>query len=813
MAFSANAQIVNIPDANFKARLLAASPSQSIAYDASFTRIEIDINNDNEIQVSEAATVCYLYVSSSSIINLTGLESFVNLKNFSCNYNQIASFNLSGLMYLEKIYLSNNVITSFNLSNLPILNLIDCGYNNLTTLALSSLPSLKELTCNYNASLSNLNLTNLPVLETLNCDYDNLSTLNVNNLTNLKTLNFSNNHISSINLNGLTNLQQLDCNQNQLISLNLSGLNNISGISCASNQLTALDITNLTNLHGLNCGGNQITALDFTNATALTYLVCSYNQLQTLDVSNSPNLSTCLCRSNNITSLYLKNGYNYTLADNDYLNTYGFPQNPIAYVCADENKIPSLITYFNSPTIEINTYCSFIPGGTFYSVQGTGQYDLTNNGCDSSDMTIAGINLILTDASNLTVGAFSNTSGNYAIPMQAGMYSVIASFENPTYFNVSPSSVNVNFPTTVSPCVQNFCITANGSHNDLEVVLFPVSAARPGFDASYKISYKNKGTTTQNGVVNFAFDDAVLDFVSANSNVSSQVANSLSWTFSNLLPFETREILFVLNLNSSIETPPVNAGDVLHFTATVNGNIDETPNDTISVLNQLVVNSVDPNNKTCLEGNTISPSMVGQYVHYVIRFENNGTANAENIVVKDLIDTTKFNVTTLIPISSSHTFVTKVISTNKVEFIFENINLAYDDANNDGYIAFKIKTKPTLVVDDAFSNSANIYFDYNAPIVTNNATTTITALATQDFEFENYFNVYPVPANSTLNIETKTIIGVKSIEIYNQLGQMVLVIPNAETVTDIDISDLKTGVYFIKLNTDKGKANSKFVKE
>ena len=62
-------------------------------------------------------------------------------------------------------------------------------------------------------------------------------------------------------------------------------------------------------------------------------------------------------------------------------------------------------------------------------------------------------------------------------------------------------------------------------------------------------------------------------------------------------------------------------------------------------------------------------------------------------------------------------------------------------------------------------------------------------------------------------METKAEIGVKSINIYNMLGQMVIAIPNAESVSTIDVSDLKTGTYFIKVNTDKGSANATFIKE
>ncbi|HOZ75249.1 MAG TPA: T9SS type A sorting domain-containing protein, partial [Flavobacterium sp.] len=224
-----------------------------------------------------------------------------------------------------------------------------------------------------------------------------------------------------------------------------------------------------------------------------------------------------------------------------------------------------------------------------------------------------------------------------------------------------------------------------------------------------------------------------------------------------------------------------------------------------------VVNSFDPNDKTCLEGASITPEMAGKYVHYLIRFENTGTANAENIVVKDMIDTSKFDVDSLIPLNGSHEFVTRT-SGNKVEFIFENINLPFDDANNDGYVAFKIKTKPTLVLGDTFSNTASIYFDYNFPIVTEPAVTVIAVLAKQDFVFDSYFRIYPNPASGILKIESKQNIEVQSISIYNTLGQVVLVVPNAKATKVVDVSGLQTGNYFIKIHTDKGTSNAKFIK-
>jgi P2-related tail formation protein len=212
------------------------------------------------------------------------------------------------------------------------------------------------------------------------------------------------------------------------------------------------------------------------------------------------------------------------------------------------------------------------------------------------------------------------------------------------------------------------------------------------------------------------------------------------------------EISVVLNVNSPMETPAANSGDILNYTVTNTiTNTDEMLSDNTFVLNQTVVNSYDPNDKTCLQGNYVGPDKIGQYVHYMIRFENTGTFPAENIVVKDMIDTAKFDVSSLIPLNASHNYVTR-INGNKVEFIFENINLPFDDATNDGYVAFKIKTLPSLVVGNTFSNTANIYFDYNFPIITNTATTTIAALNNPSFEFATYFSLYPNPATSELII-------------------------------------------------------------
>lgn len=758
-----NAQVVSIPDANFKAKLISASSTEQIAKNLSGVYFKIDSNNDGEIQESEALQVSYLYVTNSSISSLEGINYFTNLVSLYCELNQLVTLDINGLSQLQVFNCSFNQLTSLNLTGLTNIKNINCGQNQLTSLNVTGFSTLLQLIC-YN---------------------NQLSSLTVSSLTSLQRLECNNNQLTTLNTSGLTTLQYLVCNNNLLSTLNVNGLPNVTYFICGYNQLATLNVADMINLQRLDCNNNLLTTLGLNGLTKLINLNCSYNHL---------------------TSLFMKNGKN-----ENPLNFYSNPS--LQYICADESQITNVqssINVFGYTNCFVNSYCSFTPGGTFYTIQGTNRYDEDANGCSPSDIIYPNFKLNFSDGTN-SATLVSNTSGTYRYDVQSGTQTITPLLENPTYFVVSPTTASVIFPSTASPYAQNFCVAPNGNHNDLEVTLLPIGIARPGFDAYYKIVYKNKGTHSQSGTISLDFDDTIMDLLSAYPVTSNQVMNSLTWNFNNLLPFETRAIDLVLNLNSPLETPPLNSGSFLYYTVNINGFTDETPIDNVSALSQPVINSLDPNDKICIEGTTIEPSVVGNYVHYIINFENTGTAEAQNIVVKDIIDTTKYDITSLIPLAGSASFITRITTTNQVEFVFQNINLPFTPGSNDGYVAFKIKTKPTLVLGDAFSNTANIYFDYNAPIVTNTATTTIAALANPTFAFSDYFTLSPVPTKGTLSISSKQDSTIKSVSIYNTLGQLMLVTSNPSKT--IDVSDLTSGSYFIKVITDKGSSSETFIKE
>lgn len=278
-------------------------------------------------------------------------------------------------------------------------------------------------------------------------------------------------------------------------------------------------------------------------------------------------------------------------------------------------------------------------------------------------------------------------------------------------------------------------------------MVVPLERARPGFDMDYKVVVKNKGNVTSSGTATLDFQDIFMTLLSSDPIAVLPATNQLSWSVNNVQPFQMEAFSFIMMLNTpTIPTNALNAADVLVFTGSVTGTgTDTKPADNTMVLNQTVVNSFDPNDKTCLEGKTIEPSMVGEYVHYLIRFENTGTASAIHVVVKDAIDLTKFDIATLIPLGGSHDYYTRIRKGNIVEFIHENINLGFNNATNDGYVLFKIKTLNTLVVGDTFDNTAGIYFDFNFPIITNTETVTVMGTAGIAATTDSSIAVYPNP--------------------------------------------------------------------
>jgi Leucine-rich repeat (LRR) protein len=802
--------------------------------------------NDNQItslDLSSCPNIQNLYAHGNPLTLNFG--QMVNTQNLVCNYNQLASQDFSTLTQLQSLIIYGTSGTStLNLSGLSNLKKLNCYGQGLSSINLNGLTSLEELVCGGN-QLTSLNLSGLGNLKLLSCRENLLTSLNLTGLNNLEHLDFASNSISSINLSGLTNLKYLFCDSNQLTSLDSTNLDNLRNLTCNTNQITSLNLSNSQYLSYLNCSGNnmnslilsnehfnlrdlnygqnpllnfnfsiynQLTALrigstgtnsiDVFNLTKLNLLWCNDNAIPAIDVSNNYNLEELYCGSSALSNLFMKNGSN---------ENFGIAPSPnLQFVCTDDTETLSVQTIINNSgntSCVVNSYCSFFPGGNYNTISGYMLFDSNNNGCDATDLPQPNIRIDINDGTNQGA-TYSNSLGNYNFFTQAGSFDITPNVENPTWFTFSPSSATIPFSNNLNnTSTQNFCISAIGVHPDLEVVLAPITPARPGFDATYRIVYKNKGNQTLSGGVNVTFDDDKTDFVSATPTVDTQSTNSLSWNYTNLMPFESRTIAFNLNINSPVETPAVNIGDILNFVTTINPVTDDIPADNTFNYNQTVVGSYDPNSIECLEGVSVDPSYIGQYLHYGVNFENTGNYPAENIVVKVIIDTTKYDMNSLQLMDTSHNSYTRITG-NVAEFIFETINL---DSGGHGNILFKIKTLNNLSTGDMVNKRADIFFDYNAPVDTGLVNTIFQSLNNGSFEIDKSISIYPNPASSNVNINSNNTI--KSVELFDIQGRLLQTQLIDKNQTSIDISEKSNGVYFLKITSEKGSKVEKLVKE
>ncbi|UFH33186.1 tetratricopeptide repeat protein [Chryseobacterium sp. C-71] len=408
---------------------------------------------------------------------------------------------------------------------------------------------------------------------------------------------------------------------------------------------------------------------------------------------------------------------------------------------------------------------------------------------------------------------FVKNNGKYDFYTPAGTFTVTAEPENPTLFTVTPFTFTTSFPNNNNNIfTQNICVTKNGNANDLEVVIAPETNATPGFDAKYKLMWRNKGNTTLSGNVTLTFDSSKMTFMSSVLPYASIVGNQITFNFSNLKPYANTasEIIFKINTPTH-PTNPVNSGDILNFSAVVNPLAgDFKPEDNSFSYKQTVVNSFDPNDIVCIEGNSIPQSMVGKYLHYIVNFENTGTAPATNIVVEMDIDPNDFDISTLQLQNASHQVYTRV-KDNKVEFIMEYANLGNGGHGN---ILMKMLSKNTLASGDNVNNKANIYFDYNFPIVTNDAITTIesgSVLQTVEAKIDNSIAIFPIPTNGEVNINADS--KISSIEVYDIQGRIIqkqIGINNQST--KLTIHSNSSGVFLFKVNTEKGILIKKVIK-
>ena len=371
------------------------------------------------------------------------------------------------------------------------------------------------------------------------------------------------------------------------------------------------------------------------------------------------------------------------------------------------------------------------------------------------------------------------------------------------YYSVGVTNYNdINIPVNSGTQILYFPITLTQGFNDVEVNIAPIGTPRPGYYYVNKIAYRNLGVANASGTITFTKDTNVsIAYVSESGNTIT--STGFTYDFTNLNPYETRYIYVAMLVDSNAVI-----GDLLTNSVSISAtsnDVNLTNNSNYS--SQIVVASYDPNDKMESHGEKIKINEFNQndYLFYTLRFQNIGTANAINIKIEDILDS-RIDEESIRAVTASHNYIMERIN-NNITFKFDYIQLPSYLENEElskGYITFKVKLKPGFAVGDIIPNTASIYFDNNAPVITNTFNTEFVAsLANEDFNSSN-FMLYPNPSNSIVQVSLQhTTDTIQNITIYDVLGKTIKTI-NKFISNDIsvDVSNFSKGVYFFEITTN-----------
>lgn len=437
---------------------------------------------------------------------------------------------------------------------------------------------------------------------------------------------------------------------------------------------------------------------------------------------------------------------------------------------------------------------SFSNGYFTYEVNGDGNINTVNSSTGSFQIISAND----ADVYEITFNLYEESAGCYDI--------TTASFDNISV--AQGNTVTIDFP-----------VVEEQSCEDLAVYLINYwTPPRPGFTHENYLVLENLGfTTISSGTVEFVHDPLLVynGVTSVNPNYTiTNTATGFTVDFVNLQPGDSEYIDISLTCPVSVEL-----GEIVTNTATyITDTNDLVPSNNYSTLSELVVGSWDPNDKMEAHGPRVlydEFSTSDEWLYYTIRFQNLGTAEAIFIRIEDVLDAS-LDETTFQMLRSSHdNIVTR--NENNLEWYFEDINLPAeqdDAAGSNGFVFFRIQPKPGYALGDIIPNTAAIYFDFNAPVITNRFETEFVeeALSISEFDF-NGFHMYPNPAKDMLNIKLNTITNA-TVSIYDIQGKLVLEhsISEAQNL-EFSVADLQSGMYFVKLNTGSKELVKKLIIE
>ncbi|MFZ4612199.1 MAG: DUF7619 domain-containing protein, partial [Bacteroidia bacterium] len=552
---------------------------------------------------------------------------------------------------------------------------------------------------------------------------------------------------------------------------------------------------------------NQLSYLQFF-PSSLTNLDCANNSLTYL-----PNLPDTMItfKINNNTISCIEN-----LPEVDQSSFYvNISNNPLTCVPNQTDYSLGLPLCIENDLVNNPNNC---PG---VNISGTVFGDLNNNcAFNTNDLRVQNIPVKLYNGQNNLLAQNYIINGvygfNYTSP---GNYQVKIDVENsPVEMGCGQSAMQSFTLNTANQTIQNinFAVVCDAGYDvyvqsvSSQGWVFPGQIHTINTNISDNEMWLNldcdEGNTS--GIVSITINGPVAFVATASEALTPAVfGNTYTYTITDFNALTTES--FGLQL-MTYTTAQANDPICVHVEVSPNPTDADTTNNVYDFCYN-VVNSYDPNMKEVYPVNVLPG--YDDWFTYTIHFQNTGNAPAFNIRLRDTLDT-QLDLNTFEVLGYSHP-ANVTVSGNILTVRFNNIMLP--DSTSDyegsmGYFQYRIKPTPNLPNGSQIRNTAYIYFDYNAPIITNTTENNFDTTVSTSKLISNRetFEIYPNPSAGVFTFKgAKTI---QTVEVYNILGEEIAVFAsdNNRGSKQINLSNYNKGIYFAKIN---GSVVLKLVKE
>ncbi|WP_121049109.1 T9SS type A sorting domain-containing protein [Lacinutrix venerupis] len=623
---------------------------------------------------------------------------------------------------------------------------------------------------------------------------------------------------------------------------------------------TSLGITDLTgieafvNITTLEVYSNILTSLDVSNNTNLTRLHCANNQITTIDVSGIPTLNQIHCQNNQLVELNLANGNN---ANFSYMKSYGNPN--LTCIQHDASFTPPYTNagqYANGWTRDANSSyssnCNY--GPVYVDANASG----ANNGSSWADAytTIDAALVGATPNSKIWVakGVYKPTTKNTPLEINDTSVAIYGGFDG-TETQLSDrdlSLINTANATVITGDMNGDDIdgdfTSNKSDNaDRLILVDATNIIIDGFILENIYDTSSNANNQDNGVIysrysgastwienlsikncsfknNYSNDFLIKGFglkdnfklynVSFTNNISTGQSiillltdrfNNIFADFSNVLFADNQTKFSVINAYRIPDGSFTNFSDldlIITNSSFINNNVVNVNNTSFG---QAIIMGSDNTrghleiNNSIFFGNTLNGAYADRDIsygtqgnHYELVINNSITQITNNGGASGAFAAPLFtNVQDLDPNTVSLNLSADYKPTTSSSYVLDNgENTFYNTA---------------LFGDLDLSGNTRIFnstIDLGAYEYDSTLSVDAVSLST------NSIKLYPNPATDVVNIKTNQTI--ENVSVFNVNGQKVLEIANQ---SQINISNLPTGMYFLNINTNQSNQTIKILKQ